>query len=58
MLAVYQMISMAKTKNVVTKGRSNVSQGQWDAMANTRAAVEIKKRSQYNPLFFLRTSIG
>ena len=41
---------MASTKNVVTKGRRRVSQGQWAKMANRKAAVEIKNRSQYMPL--------
>lgn len=51
------MISIASTKNVVTKGNSKVSQGQWVAIATTSAAVEIKNNSQYNPLDLLRTSI-
>lgn len=50
-------ISMARTKKVVTKGRSSVSQGQCVAMAIKRAAVEIKNNSQYKPFRFLFTSM-
>jgi hypothetical protein len=50
-------MSIARTKNVVTKGKIRVSQGQWVAIAKTRAAVEIKNNNQYKPLFLLRTSI-
>lgn len=53
-----QIMSMASTKNVVMKGRMRVSQGQCATMATTSAATETKNNNQYNPLFFLRTSIG
>jgi hypothetical protein len=51
------IMSIASTKKVVTKGKSNVSQGQWVAMATTRAAVEIKNNNQYKPRRFLFTSM-
>jgi len=50
-------ISIANTKKVVTKGSSNVSQGQWVAIASASAAQEIKNNTQYNPFDLLRTSI-
>ena len=53
----YQIISIAITKNVVTNGRINVSQGQCVMMAITNAAVEIKNNSQYKPLDLFLTSI-
>jgi hypothetical protein len=40
------MISIARTKKVVTKGMINVSQGQLVKIASSNAAVEIKKRIQ------------
>ena len=49
---------MASTKNVVTKGRRSVSQGQCVAIASTKAAVEIKNNIQYKPFLFLLTSMG
>ena len=51
------MISIANTKKVVTKGSSNVNQGQWAIIAITNASVEIKNNNQYKPFFLLRTSI-
>ena len=51
------MISIARTKKVVTKGMIRVSQGQWVAMATPRAIVEIKNNIQYSPLEFLFTSM-
>ena len=50
-------MSMAKTKNVVTKGNRSVSQGQWVAIATTKAAVEIKNNNQYKPFLFFFTSM-
>ncbi len=50
-------MSIASTKNVVTKGRIRVSQGQCVKMANASAAVEIRNNNQYKPVFLLRTSI-
>jgi len=46
------MISIAFTKNVVTKGSINVSQGQCTNHANRNAAVAIKNKTHINPLFF------
>lgn len=51
------MISIASTKNVVTKGRIRVSQGQCVIMAIASAAADTKNNSQYRPFFLLRTSI-
>jgi hypothetical protein len=48
---------MANTKNVVTKGRRRVSQGQCVIIAIANAAEEIKNNSQYKPLRFLFTSM-
>jgi hypothetical protein len=48
---------MASTKKVVTKGRRRVNQGQWVAMAKTRAITEIKNKIQYNPFELLFTSM-
>lgn len=53
-----QIISIARTKKVVTKGRISVSHGQCVKMANASAAVDIKNNNQYKPVFLLRTSIG
>ena len=50
-------MSIASTKNVVTKGRRSVSQGQCVATATTKAAVEIKNNNQYRPFRFLFTSM-
>jgi hypothetical protein len=51
------MISIAFTKNVVTKGMISVSQGQCAAIANKKAAVEMKNKIQYKPRLFFFTSI-
>ena len=53
----YYIMSIAKTKKVVTKGKSRVSQGQWAAIATIRTAVEIKNNNQYRPRRFLFTSM-
>jgi hypothetical protein len=50
-------MSIARTKKVVTKGKSRVSHGQWVAIATKRAAVEIKNNNQYKPRRFLFTSM-
>lgn len=51
------MISIASTKNVVTKGRINVSQGQCVAIARISAATEIRNNTQYKPFDLFFTSI-
>jgi hypothetical protein len=51
------MISIANTKNVVTKGRIRVNHGQCVAIARARAATEIKNKIQYKPLELLLTSM-
>jgi len=51
------MISIARTKKVVTKGRISVNQGQWVAMATTSAITEIKNKIQYSPFELLFTSM-
>ena len=51
------MISIASTKNVVTKGRIRVNHGQCAMIAKARAAVEIKNNNQYKPLELLFTSM-
>ena len=56
-LRVDYIMSMARTKKVVTKGSNNVSQGQCVAIATINAAVEIKNNNQYKPLRFLFTSM-
>ena len=53
----HYIMSIARTKKVVTKGKSRVSQGQWVAIASIRAAVEIKNNNQYKPRRFLFTSM-
>jgi hypothetical protein len=50
-------MSKASTRKVVTNGRINVSQGQWIAMATSKAAVEMKNKIQYNPFLLFLTSI-
>jgi hypothetical protein len=52
------MISIANTKKVVTKGRINVSHGQWVIMATASAITERKNKIQYSPVDRLRTSIS
>ena len=51
------IMSMAKTKKVVTKGNRSVNHGQLVAIATIKAAVEIKNNNQYKPFLFLFTSI-
>lgn len=51
------IMSIASTKEVSTNGIISVSQGQCDQMANSRAAVEIKKMIQYKPVDFFLTSM-
>jgi hypothetical protein len=51
------MMSMASTKEVPTNGIISVSHGQCDQMANKKAAVEIKKISQYKPRGLCFTSM-
>jgi hypothetical protein len=41
-----QIISIARTKKVVTKGRIRVNQGQCDMIANARAAHETRNNNQ------------
>lgn len=52
------MMSMAFTKNSVTKGMISVSQGQLVKMAKSSAAVEIKNNSQYVPFDFFCASMS
>ena len=52
------MISIASTKNVVTKGIRRVSQGQCVAIATSSAAVDKKNRIQYKPLDLLFISMS
>lgn len=52
-----QIIPIAKTKNVKTNGRINVSQGQCVAMASTVSATATKNKIRYNPLFLFCISI-
>jgi hypothetical protein len=51
------MISIALTKEVQTKGSISVKYEKWEAMAQTRAAVEAKNSNQYNPVFFFCCSM-
>jgi hypothetical protein len=51
------MISMARTKNVVTNGISSVSQGQCVMIATASAAEDIKNNNQYKPLDLRFTSM-
>jgi hypothetical protein len=39
-------ISIARTKNVVTNGRSNVNQGQCAKQATIKRAAEMKNNNQ------------
>lgn len=52
------MISIAFTKNVVTKGSIKVSQGQCVKQATINATVAIKKRIHIKPLFFVVDDIA
>ncbi len=52
------IISIARTKNVVTKGRSKVSQGQCKKIATNKARVDKKNSNQYKRVDFLFTSIS
>jgi len=47
------IISIAQTKEVVTKGMMRVSHGQWLIIANANAADEMKNISQAAPRYFL-----
>jgi hypothetical protein len=51
------MISMAKTKKVVTNGIISVSQGQCVTIASASAAEETKNNNQYKPLDLRFTSM-
>ena len=52
-------MSMASTKNVVTKGMIRVNQGQCKAIAAIRAIVDTKNKIQYRPVdLFFFTSMG
>ena len=47
------MMSIALTKEVVTKGKIKVSHSQWEKMANPNAAVEAKKTNHQIPFCFV-----
>jgi len=51
------MISIAFTKNVVTKGKINVSQGQCEKHAKTNAKAETRNNIHIKPLFFVADDI-
>lgn len=53
----FYIISIAFTKNVVTNGNINVSQGQWVAIAKTNAATEMKNNIHIKPLFLVAEDI-
>lgn len=46
------MISIALTKKVQTKGNIRVRYSNLKAIAAIKAAVEMKKRTQYSPVYF------
>jgi hypothetical protein len=52
-----QIISIARTKNVVTKGMIRVSHGQCVIIARASKAVERKNNIQYIPLDLRFTSM-
>jgi hypothetical protein len=54
----YYMMSIALTRDVVTKGRIRVSQGQWEYIANMSAAVDIKNNNQYSTVLFLSSMMN
>ena len=51
------MISIAFTKKVQTKGRIRVRYSNLKAIAAIKAAVEMKNRSQYSPVYFFVCSM-